>query len=98
MLLLMMTPQTVMRESEERGEEKDVEGSTSTNVLVYDVIDTIKHVDNDYTIAEAVVVRLFTLLCYRSLLHLVWWQRFGISNHHSNTAIDIRQVPQPDWN
>ena len=40
----MMTPQTVMRESEERGEEKDVEGSTSTNVLVKDVIDTIKHV------------------------------------------------------
>ena len=56
---------------------------TSTNVLVYDVIDIIKHVDNDYAIAEAVVVRLFTLLCYRSLLHLVWWQRFGISNHHS---------------
>ena len=53
------------------GEEKDVEGSTSTNVLVNDVIYTIKHVDNDYAIAEAVVVRLFTLLCYRSLLHLV---------------------------
>ena len=58
----MMTPQTVMRESEERGEEKDVEGSTSTNVLVYDVIDTIKHVDNDYTIAEAVVVGINPLM------------------------------------
>ena len=38
----------------------------------------------------------FTLLCYRSLHHLVWWQRFGIRNHHYNTAIGICQVPQLD--
>ena len=42
---------------ERGGEEKEVEGSTSTNVVVNDVIDTIKHVDNNYAIAEAVVVR-----------------------------------------
>ena len=51
----MMTPLKAIR-SRRGGEEEDVEGSTSTNVYVIDVIDTINHNDNVYVIAEAVVV------------------------------------------
>ena len=43
-------------QSGERGEEEDVEGCTSTNVYVTNVIDTINHNDNDNAITDAVVV------------------------------------------